>query len=789
MGIFSRRERAAEPLTSVTAASQQIAPKDEERVDAHVKRVEAWQPHAWELYDEIPEVRFSARYMGDALARLDLFVGTRPAPQDDPVPLEEPDGDAELGYSASDVAACEDALERLKSPLGGRRELQRAFGVQLFVAGECYLVGEPKPPDYPDLDERWDVYSVDEVKIDPDTRRVSLREPGKTMGGRELPAQTAAYRVWRRHPRASNWADSPIRSALGILDELHLLTKAINSAATSRLKGPGIMFLPNSMRNGVVGPNQGGAATADDQFVKDLVLTASTAIRDQGSAAAQVPLLVFMDDEKWEKMGQDKLVRWDQGVDEIMAKLREELIKRFATAIDLPPEILLGYGDTNHWNAFFIGDEAFRNHIEPLAMLIVDALTVSYLRPALARMGVANPERFEIWYDPAALVADPDKGGRALDAFDRNLISDIATRRELGYSEDDAPDGADDTTDDGEDETDDAPADDDRNEEQQGPPAEHEPERDTEDAPAARVVVAAPAPIDPSLARLAKRLNMADVALLRDTHQQVDVLMRRALEKANARLLTLARRDRTAKTLVDIGGPDEPLRVAEMLGPKLVRQLTATNDDDEATEALTGVVLVQAGVWWDQRLAAEAEALLGELDVPDAQADQARAGLAEAREVGRIALMGGLFAVASRLLQKPDPGPVDLGEATGALVPPGLVRDALKAAGGGGEQAASFYTGSVIDRILRDGGYVASSWRWTYGPEAWRHRPFEPHKALDGMEFSDVNDERLGNATGGWPGVSLYWPGDHPGCLCILERTALERVERVPAPTPVLVNA
>src|SRR3990167_8216309 len=163
MGIFSRRVRPSPPLTSVTAAAKQIAPTTEQRSEAHLKRVEGWQTRAWDLYDE-------------------------------------------LGYTAVEALAAQDALERLRSPLGGRREIQRAFGVHLFVPGECYLVGEPDPPGYPNLDERWDVSSVDEVKISqtPDGDRVVLTEPGRTGNqGRVLPLDTFACRIWQRHPRFS----------------------------------------------------------------------------------------------------------------------------------------------------------------------------------------------------------------------------------------------------------------------------------------------------------------------------------------------------------------------------------------------------------------------------------------------------------------------------------------------------------------------------------------------------------------------------------------------------------
>src|SRR5262245_51886735 len=119
--LFRSRERAREMTSAaITAATTQIAgPNDEDRELTAQQKSEAWQARAWQLYDEVGEVGFAARYMGDAQARLDLFVGTRPSPDHDPVPLEDEEGNDELGYTAAEKEACDDALDRLKSPIGG----------------------------------------------------------------------------------------------------------------------------------------------------------------------------------------------------------------------------------------------------------------------------------------------------------------------------------------------------------------------------------------------------------------------------------------------------------------------------------------------------------------------------------------------------------------------------------------------------------------------------------------------------------------------------------------------
>ncbi len=57
---------------------------------------------------------------------------------------------------------------------------------------------------------------------------------------------------------------------------------------------------------------------------------------------------------------------------------------------------------------------------------------------------------------------------------------------------------------------------------------------------------------------------------------------------------------------------------------------------------------------------------------------------------------------------------------------------------------------------------TVESYEWEHGPSL---KPFEPHLALDGVDFNSFEDERLAN-TEGWPDNSFYMPGDHSGCTC-----------------------
>ena len=93
---------------------------------------------------------------------------------------------------------------------------------------------------------------------------------------------------------------------------------------------------------------------------------------------------------------------------------------------------------TNHWNAWAISEDAINTHFAPLMTLICDALTEAILRPLLRQAGI-NPADYIVWFDLSDLANNPNRAKDALDAFDRGAISPGTLRRELGFSDDDAP--------------------------------------------------------------------------------------------------------------------------------------------------------------------------------------------------------------------------------------------------------------------------------------------------------------------------------------------------------------
>ncbi|MFM9590722.1 hypothetical protein ACKI16_29470 [Streptomyces scabiei] len=388
---------------------------------------QGWQLRGWDLYHLVPEVRFASNYVANAMAGALLFAGRR---ADDGTIEAAPDG-----HRATEV------VSEIAGGPDGQSDLLKRFGKHLTVAGEGWIVIRPnrdvKNPEVPEDGHEWCVLSVREVK--PQNGKLTAQIDGEPV---DIPAgdpdaldpdAPLAIRVWEPDGELSIEADSPVRSSLDLLEELLLLNAAVKAIARSRLTGRGILLIPKGTKFPTL-PGQNGA---EDDLIETLMTVAETAIREPESAAATVPIVLEVPAEA---ISDFKLITFESTFDELAIKLREEAIRRFATGLEMPAEILLGLGAVNHWGLWGLTAEAIRMAIEPRLATVCRALTQQWLRPILEAEGVEDWHRWLVWYDSSPLRVRANRSETALQVHERGVISDEALRRETGFDDDDAPD-------------------------------------------------------------------------------------------------------------------------------------------------------------------------------------------------------------------------------------------------------------------------------------------------------------------------------------------------------------
>jgi hypothetical protein len=409
--------RPVDRAQGLTAAARRLSGRpDMSKISKSAGR--GWQHEAWQFYDTIGEYRYGVDWKASMLSRATLYL------------------------AKDDERAVEDdsmAQAYLGAFFGGEQvvgQMLREVGTHLEVAGECYVVGVTR-----DGVERWMVVASTEL---------TARGGAYYMWGKKVESDTEplVLRVWRPHPRRWTEANSPTRAILPVLSEVDQLTKFVSAQIDSRLAGAGILFVPSEMQlpAGQIAESEEGEPVAQAQaaataFVGALTTAMMASLTDRESASSVVPIVAT---GPGDAIGNVQHVTFWSELQEQAKELRDEAIRRLGLGMDLPAEVVLGTGDTNHWNAWKIDEAAIKVHAEPLLALICESLTTGYLRPLLIDDGMEpiEAERYSIKADTAALRLRPDRSQEALELYDRGAISLDALLREVGFDPDDAPDPA-----------------------------------------------------------------------------------------------------------------------------------------------------------------------------------------------------------------------------------------------------------------------------------------------------------------------------------------------------------
>lgn len=386
-----------------------------------------WQVRAWEYFDAVGELRFASQWVSNALSRCGLVIRAFDDNSDIPVSLDDATGVDERAKIPLD--------ELFGGPTGHAEMLSR-LATHLMVAGESYLIGFDDTDESGEDYRRWLVASSDEVQRSVGKQSLKVRLPENDQLREINLSQALVMRIWRPHPRRAWEADSPVRSALVVLKELVDLSAHIAATVESRLAGAGVLLLPESatLPAPLSAPDE---PLHEDPAMNTLIDAMVTPISDRDSASAVVPIIVRIPDAA---TGKAEFMQFSTKLDERILDLRNSSIRRFATVVDIPAEVMTGMAEANRWNAWKISEDAVKLHLEPLLTLICDCLTTQYLWPALKALGVADPERYVIGYDASNLIQRPNRGPESQNLYQELLVKGRTVRHENGFGEQDAPD-------------------------------------------------------------------------------------------------------------------------------------------------------------------------------------------------------------------------------------------------------------------------------------------------------------------------------------------------------------
>ncbi|HSE07702.1 MAG TPA: hypothetical protein VLB29_03465 [Nocardioidaceae bacterium] len=418
--VFSRRgtptpkplptpaEQAPNALTA--AAAPVTSPRTE-----LIRNTDSWQEEAWAYHEDLGEFRYAVDWESKRLSRVRLYAAKLEPGADEPV--------------RQNAGTAVELLTTMAGGVAGQAAIMNGLGTQLSVPGEGYLIVENV-----NGIEQWSVRSTDEVRAARGGYEVA--DENAVNGGTNwrplAPDSLRPLRVWRPNKRWHHIADSPARAARATMRELELVNRHIVAQYLSRLASAGVVMFPDE----ITFPVREEFADAPDPFIAEWIEIASEAIRTPGTAAGIVPLPLKLPGEWIDKV---KHLDFTLKIDEKIIEKRDSAIKRLASQLNVPAEVLLGMSDLNHWNAWISDENSLKVDVAPDAELICQALTTGYLQPRLKASGVEDWATWVVWYDMSELTLRPDRSGDAVLLYDRLEINGAALRRETGFNEADKP--------------------------------------------------------------------------------------------------------------------------------------------------------------------------------------------------------------------------------------------------------------------------------------------------------------------------------------------------------------
>jgi hypothetical protein len=440
----------------ITAAAAQLKIGDKTEAEHFKQRRNAgssvWQTEAWEYYDAIGEIKYAFNLVASIVSRVRLYAAVVENASQAPSPIQVASSQVDQRL----IDAAERALMRLDSAYGGQAGLLRDAALNLQVTGECYLVQIPARL-ASGTSESWDVRSVDELNastkgdyfITP-RRELKANNGGSASKSGVIPVPKNAFvgRIWKAHPRYSEEADSSLRGILDLCAELLLLNRTFRATARSRLNA-GALYLPDGLSVAAAPDpdypydeegysDQYNPEESADDFEDQLMDAMTTPIKDEDSASAVVPLIIRGPAELGDKIKQFK---FERSFDPALASRSDRVLDRILQGLDVPKDIVTGLANVKYSNALQIDESLYKAHIEPLMLLIADALTVVYLRPYLKANGFAEDDvdKLVVWFDPTAVATRNDRAQDADSGFDKMAVSYETWRRTHGFSEAEAP--------------------------------------------------------------------------------------------------------------------------------------------------------------------------------------------------------------------------------------------------------------------------------------------------------------------------------------------------------------
>lgn len=394
---MARKKRGSN--NTITAAGITIDAGRLTRPDALSKRMEEWQNRVTSLVKVVPEAQFAGLFVRNVLKQVRLYSDS---------------GDKNTDAIVDEILA--------GIPKGRLAE-------NLFFVGEAASVLSMSDKEY-----NWYSLGSQDYKV---SRGAISYYDGLSQTGSMTPLSNGDLflKYWRASFDDVRKPYSTFQGAIDVLESLYLHQLADRVVAASRIAGAGILYIPNDdMQSIPVLGNERPEPGTQQEVQVLLEDSMNDTLRNLSEVEDSVkPLVLFGPAEYASGLRHLVLDRADDARG--FAIRMQGLSERFARSIDLPPEIVLGMTQANHWASWKVDQNTWKYHLKPLLQVVTDRVEDA-LNNALVRAKVIQPgTRIHIQYDANDVLVKPDKTDAAIRLYALGAITSEAACFYAGIDE------------------------------------------------------------------------------------------------------------------------------------------------------------------------------------------------------------------------------------------------------------------------------------------------------------------------------------------------------------------
>lgn len=416
MGLFDRKPKRPPHRY---AAHQVAVPVAAETVKQLSAKIDGWQQKVLKYADLIPEVMTGYLFVHNTMDMVTFEIERFDRFQNEWVTDESPE------------------LQGVNRRLNFGFKAGRAAALMSLVE-ETYILVKREAGGFV-----FETLSPTEIKSKGNAVEKRILVDGENLKWVPVEGNETIIRVFTPDPADRDKASGPHRPLLGLLETMALELSRDQADAISVLAGNGILYIPTEVLPDEVdtldASDTPGSRKGFENALEDAMI-ATIADRQRGDAI--VPITLYGPAEYADAIRHILPARAETAYES--QNRMNGYIERYARSIDLPAQVILGIGDSNHWSDWKVDENTWAYHLYPRAQRIADALYAGLVQQILVNLG-HDPVDYRLAPNATPAIAKTDMSSTAAVAYKTGVLKPEAYIEAIGFDPSDMRPDADET--------------------------------------------------------------------------------------------------------------------------------------------------------------------------------------------------------------------------------------------------------------------------------------------------------------------------------------------------------